>query len=114
MKGLKDVPQPSLFSMLDFYAFTGFGGLSYTIKPNDKLAPMVSDKSGVTGIIPVGVGVNFIYSTLFNFGIELCRRFTFSDNIDGYTSQYSKTNDSYSFLNFNFTYKIKTIEKKNP
>ena len=114
MKGLKDSPHRSLFTMLDFYAFTGFGGLSYDIKPNDKLAPMVSKKSGVTAIIPVGVGVNIIYSGNFNFGLELGGRFTFSDNIEGYTSQYSKSNDNYIFLNFTLTYKIKTIEKRNP
>jgi hypothetical protein len=104
----------SLFSMLDFYVFTGFGGLSYYIKPNDKLEPRVNKKSGFTIIVPAGIGVNLIYSTNVNFGLELGGRYTFSDNIEGYSSSFSKSKDHYSFLNFTFTYKIKTLDNGLP
>lgn len=98
----------SFFSMLDVYAFAGFGGLSYKVKPNDKLTPLATRTSGFCAVIPAGVGVNMIYSSYINFGLELGGRYPFSDNIDGYTSIYSKSNDVYYFLNFTFTYKIKT------
>ena len=100
--------------MLDFCVFTGFGALSYSMKPNDLLAPLATKKSGLTAVIPVGVGVNLIYSTYLNFGLELGGRYTFSDSIDGYTSSYSKSNDKYFFLNFTLTYKIKTLENGLP
>ncbi len=113
MKGERTVLQ-SILSSLDFYGFTGFGGLSFKVKPNDILAPLATKTSGFTPVVPIGVGVNMFFSSYINFGVELGGRFTFSDDIDGYTSQYSKSNDLYHFLNFTFTYKIKTAENGLP
>jgi len=96
------------FSMIDCYAFAGLGGLSYNVKPNDLLALRATKTSGFTAVIPGGVGMNVIYSRDFNVGLELGGRYAFSDNIDGYTSQFSKSNDIYYFLNLIFTYKIRT------
>ena len=110
----KRIGPKSLLPALDFYAFGGFGGLSYKVNPNDKLAPLVTRTNGFTAVIPIGIGVNMFYSSKFDFGVELGGRFTFSDNIDGYTSKYSKSNDVYHFLNFTFTYKIKTTENGLP
>jgi len=97
---------------LDFYVFTGFGGLAYSGNPNDKLkAKQLLEgfkPSGFTVVIPVGVGSTLVYSPDFNFGVELGGRYSFSDNLDGYTSQYSSSNDVYYFLNFTVTYKLKT------
>lgn len=101
----------SFLSLLDLYAFTGFGGLYYKVKPNDVLAPRVSKTSGFAAVIPLGVGVSLFYSANFNLGIELSGRFTFSDNIDGYTSAHSKSNDVYHFLNFMLTYKINKVQE---
>lgn len=97
-----------LITSLDFYAFTGIGGLSYTIKGNDKLVAHGIDPGGFTAVIPVGIGSTLVYSPDFNFGIELGGRYSFSDNLDGYTSQYSSSNDVYYFFNFTVTYKLKT------
>jgi hypothetical protein len=97
-----------LLRSLDVYAFTGFGGLSYSASGNKKLLDQSLQSGGFTAIIPVGVGVNLVYSTDFNFGAELAGRYSFSDYIDGYSSQYSRSNDVYYFLNFTFTYKLKT------
>jgi hypothetical protein len=107
MKGKGNGPE-SIFSMLDFYVFTGFGGLSFNVSPNDLLAPLATKTRGFTAIFPAGVGVNMISSGYFNFGLELGGRYSFSDNIDGFTSPHSKSNDVYYFLNFVFTYKVKT------
>jgi hypothetical protein len=104
----------SIFQSLDFYTFTGFGGLVFKVKPNDRLEPLATKLNGFTPVIPLGVGVKMNYSANINFGIELGARYTFSDRIDGYTSQYSKANDMYHFLNFNVTYKISTGPKGGP
>jgi len=104
----------SILRSLDFYAFTGFGGLSYTIKGNDKLVNYGLDPGGFTTVIPVGVGTTLVYSPNYNFGVEFGGRYSFSDNLDGYTSQYSSSNDVYYFLNFTITYKLKTGPKGWP
>jgi hypothetical protein len=98
----------SILRSLDFYAFSGFGGLAYTIKGNDNLVNRGLDSGGFTPVIPLGVGTTLVYSPNYNFGVEFGGRYSFSDNLDGYTSQYSNANDVYYFLNFTITYKLKT------
>lgn len=102
------------FKSLDFYVFTGIGGLNYTVTGNEKLESYGVDHGGFTAVIPVGLGSSMIYSPNINFGIELTGRYSLSDNLDGYTSQYSRSNDVYYFLNFTFTYKLKTGAKGLP
>ena len=101
----------SFFASLDFYAFTGFGGLAYKVKPNDVLSPFVTNTSGFTGVVPLGIGVTMIYSGKINFGLEVGGRFTYSDNLDGFTSASSQYNDVYHLVNFTITYKIITGKK---
>jgi hypothetical protein len=110
MKGKENAPR-SFFSMLDLYVFAGIGGLSYKVQPNELLKPTVTKNNGFTGIIPAGLGVNMLYTSNISLGIELGGRYSFSDLIDGYTSSASKSNDVYYFLNFVFTYKLKTGKK---
>jgi hypothetical protein len=96
-----------ILKSLDVYGFTGFGGLLYSANSNIPVTASTND-GGFSAIIPVGVGASLVYSQNFNFGLELAGRYSFSDYIDGYTSQYSRSNDVYYFLNFTFTYKLKT------
>ena len=97
-----------IFRSLDFYVFAGIGGCGYSISGNSKLENFGINPGGFTAVIPVGLGSTLIYSPNFNFGVELSGRYSFSDNLDGYTSQYSRSNDVYYFLNFTITYKLKT------
>jgi hypothetical protein len=113
MKGKENAPR-SFFSKLDFYAFAGIGGLSFKVNPNELLEQTVTKKNGFTIIIPAGVGVKMLHTSNSSLGIELGGRYSFSDLIDGYTSSASKSNDVYYFLNFIFTYKIKTGENGLP
>ena len=99
---------------LDFYAFAGIGGAVYNVKGNEALIELQEDPerdlkdSGITAVIPAGLGTSLIYSPNLNFGLELGGRYAFTDFLDGYTSQYSKSNDVYYFLNLTITYKLKT------
>jgi hypothetical protein len=104
----------SIFQSLDFYGFTGFGGLLYKVNPNDNLKPYVAKLTGLKPVIPLGLGVKMNYSSIFNFGLEFGARFVFSDRIDGYSSEYSKHYDMYHFLNLSITYKIPTGPKGGP
>jgi hypothetical protein len=98
----------SFFRSLDFYVFTGIGGLSYSIKPNEALEAHGIDPGGFTAVIPVGIGTTLVYSPQLSFGVELGGRYSFTDNLEGYTSQFSSSNDVYYFLDFTITYKMKT------
>jgi hypothetical protein len=112
-KGRSD-PRVGLLKSLDFYVFSGFGGLYYSINANQKLNSQEIDPGGFTAVIPVGLGTTLVYSPNINFGVEFSGRYAFSDNLDGYTSQYSRSNDVYYFLNFTFTYKLKTAANGLP
>jgi hypothetical protein len=101
----------SFFSFMDFYAFMGIGGLSYHVKGNAALVTEGMVNGGFTAVIPAGVGVNLNFNPDYDLGVELGGRYSFSDYLDGYSPQYSKSNDVYYFLTFTFTYKIPT--KKN-
>ncbi len=97
-----------LLRSLDFYAFAGIGGLGYTVKGNDALVARGMKAGGFTAVIPGGLGATLIYSPNLNFGIEVSGRYALTDFLDGYTSQYSKANDVYYFLNLSVTYKLKS------
>jgi len=104
----------SIFGSMEFYTFTGIGGLSYNVKGNDKLVAAGQKDSGFTAVIPVGVGVNLLFKPEYNLGVEIGGRYSFSDYLEGYTSQYSSSNDVYYFLTVTFTYKIRTTSKGMP
>jgi len=80
----------SFFASMDFYGFTGLGGIRYSVTGTDRQLSRDFDTKGFAAVIPVGVGTNFVYSPRFNYGVEFGGRYVFSDNLDGYTSQYSK------------------------
>jgi hypothetical protein len=104
----------NLFSALDFYAFLGVGGVSYNVDRNAKLKARGLQNGGFAPVIPVGLGVALLLKSQYNLGIELGGRYAFSDYLDGYTSQQSRSNDVYYFLNVTFTYKIRTNDNGLP
>lgn len=93
---------------LDFYAFGGAGSFTYSVTENANLASRGFPDHGVSAAIPLGLGTTLIYNPNINVGMEIGGRYTFTDYLDGYTSQYSKANDVYYFLNLRITYKLKT------
>ena len=72
-----------IMKSLDFYAFTGIGGLSYSIEPNEKLSEHGLDTKGFTAVVPLGLGGNISAYPNVKFGLELGFRYAFTDNIDG-------------------------------
>ena len=104
--------------LLDVYAFTGIGGLSYSINENDKLiARQLLDgitPGSFTAVVPIGIGTNFSYSPNLCLGLEFGARYSFTDNLDGFTSPNSSSNDLYDFFNFTVIYKMKTTSKGFP
>jgi len=50
----------------------------------------------------------------WNIGFELGGRFTLTDYLDAFTSQWSKANDFYYFATFHIIYKLDTSRKGWP
>ena len=44
------------FAALDIYAFTGIGGLNYSVKGNNLLAARGLQNKGFSAVIPIGIG----------------------------------------------------------
>jgi hypothetical protein len=100
---------------LDFYVFSGIGGLQYSSKGNARLVNYGIRPGGFTAVIPAGLGSTLVYSPDLNFGVEIGGRYSFSDFLDGYSNiQYSRSNDVYYFFNFTVTYKMKNGPKGWP
>ena len=96
----------SIFYYFDFYAFSGFGANFFKVTGNDGLIERGMTENGSAVVIPVGIGTSFVFSPELNFGMEICGRYAFNDYLEGYSSQYSDSNDVYYTVNFTVTYKI--------
>jgi hypothetical protein len=106
---LKGKGVQAILRSLDFYVFSGVGGVFYDVKANEKLLNYGDMKTGgISAVIPFGFGTTLIYTPNLNFGLELGGRYSFTDYLDGYTSQFSKANDVYYLLNLTITYKLKS------
>jgi len=111
----------ALLSSLDFFAFAGVGGASFSVNPNDALAqrgiiqPGSTDFNGFAVVIPAGIGATLVYNPNLNFGVEFGGRWANTDFVDGFDPPVvSKVNDKYYFLNFTVSYKLKTNSKGLP
>lgn len=105
---LKGKGVQALLRSLDFYVFTGVGGVLYDVKGNEPLIKFGMKTGGLSAVIPFGLGTTLIYTPNLNFGLELGGRYSFTDYLDGLTSQFSKANDVYYLLNLTITYKLKS------
>ncbi len=96
------------FRSIDVYALTGFGGAGFIVNPNDALEARGLPTRGFAAIVPLGLGAKLAFDPNILFGIELTGRYSFSDHLDGYTSQWSARNDVYHTFSVTFNYRIKT------
>ena len=96
------------------YVYGGVGGAYYTSTGNAtlKASPRYIGGSGITAIMPIGVGVKVNLIPRLAFNGELGARMSFSDKLDAYTSPFSKSNDIYYTLTLGVSYKI--IVKRTP
>jgi hypothetical protein len=112
----------ALLSSLDFYAFAGVGGASFSVDANDALIergitePGSTDDHGLSLVVPGGIGATLIYNPNLNFGVEFAGRWANTDYLDGFNPDIlpNKAKDKYYFLNFTVTYKLKTSSKGLP
>lgn len=98
------------YATFSAYAFAGVGSVLYFVNPNDKLKQVQEirgiEHGYVTMVLPVGVGVKMGIANNFDIGLEIGGRYSFSDHLEGYTSQFSKANDIYYLTHINVIYRI--------
>lgn len=102
--------RPSLSS----YVFLGLGGAFFNITKKENLRYFDLNYTQAAFIIPVGIGLKLGLNTHWSIGFDLGGRFTTSDYLDGYTSEYSESKDVYFFGVINMVYKIKTAANGLP
>ncbi len=103
------------YSRVNLYIFAGLGGAFFGVKPDSVLAENYDEEHKTTGmVIPAGVGLKYVIDDLWSVGFELGGRLTTTDYLDGYTSEWSNTNDIYYFGIINAIYKIRTTRKGIP
>jgi hypothetical protein len=103
------------YSLLSAYFYGGLGGVYFNSsfdfepRPQDEIK-----KSGLTLVIPVGIGAKYVISDKWIFGYEIGPRLVFSDFLEGYTTNTSKHNDAYWVTSFYLAYKLKTSRRNLP
>ncbi|MFW5944082.1 MAG: DUF6089 family protein [Bacteroidota bacterium] len=95
---------------LNTYVFGGLGGSYFEPLPKADLegSERFDDSQDYALILPLGAGIKYPITEQIFLGFEIGRRFTTTDLIDGYTSEYSNWPDSYYFSSLNVVLKIDT------
>lgn len=98
------------YATFSAYVFAGIGSVVYFVNPNENLKQVQEirgiDHGFMTIVLPVGVGVKLGIANSFDIGLEIGGRYSFSDHLEGYTSQFSKAKDVYYLTHFNVIYRI--------
>lgn len=98
------------YATFSAYVFGGVSGVFYFVKPNERLK-LVQELRGIdhgifTVVLPLGAGVKLGIGNHFDIGLEIGGRYSFSDYLEGYTSQFSNSNDIYYLTHINVIYRI--------
>ena len=109
MDGLK-----STNATLNTYVFGGLGFSYFDVKPLKDLEDdnRFTPKDNTTLVFPLGVGIKYPVAAGIHLSLELGRRWTLTDFMDGYTSEYSTANDVYYFSMLNVVIKIDTRRRR--
>jgi len=101
------------YKMFTAYAFLGVGSVFFSPKINfNGRGPYpeetVSGYSKMSAVIPLGLGCKYVIDRFWSIGFEFGRRFAFTDYLDGISTAYSNSNDTYYFGMFHAIYKLET------
>jgi len=102
------------YSKMCLYLFGGVGGvlfspkLSYSKRAPEAGVETVSGYSKFAVVLPFGVGFKYGIDKFWSLGFEFGRRIALTDYLDGFSSKYSKSNDTYYFGMFHAVYKLET------
>lgn len=103
------------YSKMGLYIFGGVGGVLFNPKlswrPERPPKPDIETVSGYskfTLVLPFGVGFKYGIDQFWSLGFEFGRRIALTDYLDGFSSKFSKSNDTYYFGMFHAVYKLET------
>jgi len=102
-----------IFRIFDVYVYSGIAAAVYTVEANDELASNLDISKGKTLVIPAGLGTMGVLSPALSLGVEMSMRYGFSDTLDGFTSDFSTSDDIYYSLGFTLTYKLWHVPVKH-
>lgn len=103
------------FRYVNTYVFVGVGGFMFNPKINIIGQTNKNESfSKYNATFPIGVGFKYGIDRRWCFGVEFGQRYTTTDYLDGHADKWSKARDSYGFLIFNVTYKLKTARSGLP
>ncbi|NOY36969.1 MAG: hypothetical protein GXO83_05280 [Chlorobi bacterium] len=105
----------SFTSSLSVYAFAGIGGSLFFPKVvDDPFNRLDLSASKIALVFPMGLGLKYPIDPNFSLGFTLGARLTTTDEIDGFTSPYSKHKDIYYFSSFHLIWKLRTSRQGWP
>mgnify|MGYP006282172349 CR=1 FL=1 len=95
---------------LNTYVFGGLGLNFFDVKAMKDLSDTDRFNPGnsTSLVVPIGVGIKYPVATGIHLSLEVGGRWSTTDYLDGYTSQYSSHNDIYYFSMLNVVIKINT------
>ncbi len=102
------------------YVFAGAGGILTKATVRDASGEEVFGNPGYSNnlhwgaVIPAGIGFRRSVDAYFDFAVEVGGRFTFTDLIDGYQTQWSQYNDRYIITSVKAVYKIRNDRRGRP
>ena len=103
----------SFRNSFSLYLFGGLGGaMAFPKAKEDPYDRMTDGKSAI--IFPLGLGIKMALDPNWSLGMDLGWRFSTSDYLDGFSSQYSDHNDVYFLTNISLIWKLRTSRKNLP
>ncbi len=99
---------------INFYVFMGIGGAYFKPKAKDSFvgSSRFVDNKNLTFVFPIGLGLKYPLTSTTQIGLELGRRFTTTDFIDGFSPEASEAKDTYYFTVINVSTKIKKKKRR--
>lgn len=108
------------YAKIAMYAFGGLGGIYFNPKLDGPPQQINADYHIVDGYskfnlsLPIGLGLKYTIDDKISIGFELGGRYTLSDYVEGFSTEFSKNNDVYYFSNVTFIYKARTDRRGRP
>ncbi len=102
------------FNHVNTYLFFGFAGLIYFPSRDVEVETGLGEPKNIAVAFPMGIGFKYSINRVYAFGIELGHRYTTTDYLDGHSDKYSKADDSYMFLIFSISKRLRSTRRGLP
>ncbi len=102
------------FSHINTYLFLGFSGLIYFPSRDVEKETGQGKPQNIAVAFPMGMGFKYSINRVYSFGIEIGHRYTTTDYLDGHSDVWSRSNDSYLFLLFSISKRLRSTRRGLP